>query len=392
MTIGFTAICAKADSSIQKSTRNYFNYFDTIITITVYDENKVTDQQWSDIEDIIKHIQYTFKRDAPAKGEQPSELYKLNQTAGSGNAFQCSDDLYEVIKIGMDYAELTNGRLDPAIGPLVDLWDITGNQEKVNNGEAPTIPTKDQIDQLKPLIDYNKIILDDDNKTVTLPDEGMVIDLGSIAKGFAADQLAAYFKTQGFKHGIINLGGNILVYGDRYEKNDQGTYDWTVGIRDPKTFNGDLGYVSLQDKTVVSSGTYERNFTDPATGKFYHHILDSNTGYPVENTLSSVAIITTSSTKADALSTSVFSLGLTDGMNFIEGIADTEAIFVTKDDKVHKTSGVDSKYNYIPKNEYKFNEPTKNTKYLVPTIIIGVVAVIGVGATIVMINKMSTKK
>lgn len=335
------------EKEILLSEKEFYNYFDTRIRIRIWDENKVTEKQWDEIEDIIKHIQITFKREAPTGEEEPSELYLLNQGSGSEEPIQVSDDLYEVIKIGLGYANKTGGKLNPAIGPLVDLWDVSGNQVRVSEELSPDVPTQEEIDQLMPLIDYRKIILNDEDKTVVLPEKGMVIDLGAIAKGFAADKISEYFETEGFKHGLINLGGNILGFGTRYASREDTGNKWGIGIRDPKSVIGDyLGIVYVENKTVVSSGTYERYFYDEETDEIYHHILDTDTGYPVNNELAGVSIITSSSTKADALSTAVFAYGLDLGMEFIEEIDDTEAIFITKDNTVYKTSSVDSKYNY----------------------------------------------
>lgn len=156
------------------------------------------------------------------------------------------------------------------------------------------------------------------------------IDLGAIAKGYIADQVKTYLKKQGIKHAIINLGGNVDVIGT---KPDGSKYN--IGIQKPFDESGEaITSVQLKDQTVVTSGIYERYFKK--NGKLYHHILDPRTGYPCENNLYSVSIITDSSTKADALSTTCFLLGYEKGMELIQSMDGVEAIFITDDEKVHK--------------------------------------------------------
>ena len=177
-------------------------------------------------------------------------------------------------------------------------------------------------------VDYTKIDIQDN--TVTLEDPEAGIDLGAIAKGYIADQVKTYLKKQGIKHAIINLGGNVDVIGT---KPDGSKYN--IGIQKPFDESGEaITSVQLKDQTVVTSGIYERYFKK--NGKLYHHILDPRTGYPCENNLYSVSIITDSSTKADALSTTCFLLGYEKGMELIQSMDGVEAIFITDDEKVHK--------------------------------------------------------
>lgn len=329
-----------------ESTRSYYQYFDTTIDITVWDNKEYPGNSkfWDEVEDILIHVQNTFQRDAPS-----SELYQLNLSAGSGDAAKVSDDLYEVIKLGIEYAEKTDGRFDPTVGPLVDLWDIN------NPVDSHPAPPDEEIKNLLPLVNYTLIELNDEEKLVKLPEEGMIIDLGAIAKGYAADILGEHFKEKGIKHALVYLGGNILVVGERHSKRADGTLNWSIGI-DPKLGKGYIGSVYIVDKTVVTSGIYERYIIDDkgtedtADDKMYHHIIDTSTGYSVENNLASVSIITDSSATADALSTSLFALGLEAGLEFIEGYENVEAVFVTKDNEIYKTSGIDTLYNFKNRN------------------------------------------
>lgn len=247
-----------------------------------------------------------------------SELYKLNHA--NGQPFTVSSETANLIQEGIHYSKLSGGAFDLTIEPVSALWDF--------KADKPTVPSSDAIAQAVSHVDYTKVDIQDN--TVTLEDPEAGIDLGAIAKGYIADQVKTYLKKQGIKHAIINLGGNVDVIGT---KPDGSKYN--IGIQKPFDESGEaITSVQLKDQTVVTSGIYERYFKK--NGKLYHHILDPRTGYPCENNLYSVSIITDSSTKADALSTTCFLLGYEKGMELIQSMDGVEAIFITDDEKVHK--------------------------------------------------------
>ena len=247
-----------------------------------------------------------------------SELYKLNHA--NGQPFTVSSETANLIQEGIHYSELSGGAFDLTIEPVSALWDF--------KADKPTAPSSDAIAQVVSHVDYTKVDIQDN--TVTLEDPEAGIDLGAIAKGYIADQVKTYLKKQGIKHAIINLGGNVDVIGT---KPDGSKYN--IGIQKPFDESGEaITSVQLKDQTVVTSGIYERYFKK--NGKLYHHFLDPRTGYPCENNLYSVSIITDSSTKADALSTTCFLLGYEKGMELIQSMDGVEAIFITDDEKVHK--------------------------------------------------------
>ena len=247
-----------------------------------------------------------------------SELYKLNHA--NGQPFTVSSETANLIQDGIHYSELSGGAFDLTIEPVSALWDF--------KADKPTVPSSDAIAQAVSHVDYTKVDIQDNTITLEYPEAG--IDLGAIAKGYIADQVKTYLKKQGIKHAIINLGGNVDVIGT---KPDGSKYN--IGIQKPFDESGEaITSVQLKDQTVVTSGIYERYFKK--NGKLYHHILDPRTGYPCENNLYSVSIITDSSTKADALSTTCFLLGYEKGMELIQSMDGVKAIFITDDEKVHK--------------------------------------------------------
>ena len=176
-------------------------------------------------------------------------------------------------------------------------------------------------------MNYENIIIRDN--TVKLADPQAGIDLGAIAKGYIADRIKDYLEEEGVRHAMINLGGNVLAMGSKLDGSD-----YNIGIQKPFDETGEpITSVKISDKSVVTSGIYQRYFK--ADGKIYHHILDPNTGYPCENNLYSVTILTDSSLTADALSTTCFLLGYDRGMKLINQLDNVDAVFITNDNQIH---------------------------------------------------------
>ncbi|WP_270261569.1 FAD:protein FMN transferase [Dorea amylophila] len=305
--------CSGAKSSTQTDQDLTYTdmLFDTVIKIQILDP---ADES---ILDGLKKLCEKYDTMFSATNTD-SELYKLNHA--NGQPFTVSSETTNLIQEGIHYSELSGGAFDLTIEPVSALWDF--------KADKPTVPSSDAIAQAVSHVDYTKVDIQDN--TVTLEDPEAGIDLGAIAKGYIADQVKTYLKKQGIKHAIINLGGNVDVIGT---KPDGSKYN--IGIQKPFDESGEaITSVQLKDQTVVTSGIYERYFKK--NGKLYHHILDPRTGYPCENNLYSVSIITDSSTKADALSTTCFLLGYEKGMELIQSMDGVEAIFITDDEKVHK--------------------------------------------------------
>lgn len=256
-----------------------------------------------------------------------TDVMRLADAAGK-HPVEVSDDTMEVLKAGLRIGGLTEGGLDIAIGPLVKAWGVATDH--------PHVPPQAEIDRLLPLIKRSDLVLD--GKTAYLKRPGMIIDLGGIAKGFAADRAITYLQSKGVKSAIVDLGGNVYVLGGKPDGKG-GTRPWKIGIQDPFQDRGQvLGTVNATDISLVTSGVYERKFTDPATGKVYHHILDPKTGWPTDNGLVSVTVVNKSSMTCDGFA-KVIVLGLQEGMKVLEQ-NHLEGIFVTADKKVYVTPGL----------------------------------------------------
>jgi thiamine biosynthesis lipoprotein len=303
---------------------------DTFVSVTLFEESDET--LLNEPFEKIRELNATLT--AFDKG---SDLEKIKQNAGIMPVV-VSDDTFEIIRKSIEYSKISNGYFDVSIGPLVELWNI----------EVPEIkdpPVISLIDAERKKIDYTKIVLDKNNKTVYLEEAGMAINLGAIAKGYIADVIMTIIENEGVEHALINLGGNVLVSGGKSMNNPFG-----VGIEDPlNPGNGYIGVLSLSNGAIVTSGNYQRYFTD-STGKKYHHILDPYTGYPSESGLIQVTVVAKDSIDADALSTTLFLLGLDEGLKLVEEKEDVEALFITQENKIIVTKGLKEMFVFDDQN------------------------------------------
>jgi thiamine biosynthesis lipoprotein len=258
-----------------------------------------------------------------------SGVVAINEQAGI-EPVKVRTDLIELLEQALYYAELSDGAFDPTVGPLIQLWGI--------GTDAQRVPREDEIFTALKLVNWRDVAIDRAAGTVFLRREGMALDLGAIAKGYAGDEVARIARENNVPRAIIDLGGNIVTVGWRGQKNKE-LLPWRIGIQNPISGRGAyIGIVPVHDTSVVTSGVYERFFI--ADGKRYHHLFSTVNGYPVENGLMSVTIITGSSTTADALSTAVFALGFERGKDLIDSIPGAEAIFVFDDRTVRITDGL----------------------------------------------------
>ncbi len=315
--------CGSAAKNNAVSSGSYF-IFDTLVTVKVYSE-QVEDQHFEAIELILKDIDQATNRQL-----EGSEIDQVNRRAGI-DAVKVSAETFLVVQKAMEYAAQSEGRFDPTIGPLVDLWGI-GTEEAHRPDDA-------MLTQTVSLVNYKDVRLDETQQTIQLNRPDMSIDLGAIAKGYAADRVAEYLRSEGFESAIIDLGGNILAMGTK-----PSSELWTIGIQNPESKRGDnIGTLRVRNKTIVSSGVYERFFMHE--GVHYHHILDPKTGYPVANNLLSITIVTNRSIDADALSTTVFSMGLEKGLAFVESLEDVDAFFITHEREIYISKGFAEELN-----------------------------------------------
>jgi len=302
---------------------------DTLVQMQAHGENAEIA-----VEESMKRIKEI--ENLMSKTIETSDIYKLNNNPNT--EIEIDSESMDVLKKAVEYAEMTDGDFDPTIGALVELWGV--------GTEDAAVPTESELKEALTKTGYQYLELYEDSAEVTKP--GVKIDLGGIAKGYAAEAVKKVVQKYDIEHAFVNLGGNVLVIGDKVDGSP-----WKIGIQDPREGRGNvMAIVDAVDLTIVTSGNYERYFKED--GKLYHHIIDPKTGYPAENNLLSASIISENSFDADALSTAVYVMGLEKGMEFIEKLENVDVMFITKELDVYLSSGLkdiveinDSDFNII---------------------------------------------
>lgn len=327
----------------------------TVCKITLFNngQSELYDRLFSRLDE----IENVFSRNI-----ESSELSLIN---ASTKPVVVSDEMFYVLQKALYYAEVSGGAFNPAAGPLVSLWSIGTDKER--------LPSQAEIDALLPLCDYKLVHLDKTTHTVNFEKSGMSLDLGAIVKGYAADEIARLIREQGINSALIDLGGNIYAVGGKQKnsseiivtsgektgsKNSDGNEvenlsTWRIGIKNPKNTEELIIRLEGKDITVVTSGVYERFYESKKTdldggGNKYHHIIDTKTGYPAESGLLSSTIVgfypSQSSLDADALSTAIFILGEEKGIELLESLG-VKGLVITETMEIKATVGLD--YDYL---------------------------------------------
>lgn len=303
---------------VQSIQQTYF-YLGTIIDITLFGTD--------DTDQLLEISKMIFDYDAQLdRTNELSEVSKINHLE-INTPLEVSSSTYDIIKKSLEYGELSDGNFDITINPIVELWQIGTDFQK--------IPAHSLIEEALPFIGYNKIELLPDNRVQFI--EPATIDLGAIAKGFIADEIVNKLRTSGIEKALINLGGNVYALG-----NSPSGDLWNIGIRHPEpNAPNALLKVMLEDKSVVTSGITERYFEED--GIIYHHIFDPRTGYPIQNDILSLTVISDLSIDGDALSTTLFALGYEKAFELVKTLDDVQIIVVTKDKTVYINESLSEK-------------------------------------------------
>ena len=302
-------------------------YLNTTCQISVYgmdssEAEKLLDEAYDTVSKYENLLSKTVKG---------SDVYRINHA--KGEAVTVSDDTLQVLEMALTMGELSGGAFDCTVGALVDLWNFTG--------EKPKVPDDADVDKAVGSVDYRNVEIS--GNQVSLADPAAAIDLGGIAKGYIADRTAEILEKGGASSAIVNLGGNVVTIGSKPDGSP-----FVVGIERPYSDRTEMvGSVKAADRTLVTSGIYERNFKE--NGKLYHHVLDPKTGYPAETDLEAVTIAADKgySGFCDGLSTSCLIMGEDRAKKFIADIQakypdmHIEASFINSDDKLSVTDGMD---------------------------------------------------
>lgn len=295
-----------------------FFAMNTYMTMSAYGAQ--ADQALSEAETLVRSLESQL-----SVTDQASEVYAANHSGG--DATTISSDTEELIDFALQMARETGGALDPTIYPVLTAWGFTTGEYQV--------PSREELERLLAFVGYEQISLE--GLSVTVPD-GVQLDLGAVAKGYTGERVAALLKEHGITSALINLGGNVQAVGGKPD----GT-PWRIGVRDPFA-DGNLGVLEVEDQAVVTSGGYERYFTDE-DGNVYWHILDPATGSPAQSGLVSVTVLAPDGKRCDALSTALFVMGREKAEEYWQAHGDFEMLLVTEEKEIYLTKGLEDAFS-----------------------------------------------
>ena len=291
-----------------------FFAMDTAMDFTVYGDAALLDEAETLIGSLEEQVSVT---------DEHSDIYAIDHT-GSGSL---SGNAAELMEQALELCRRTGGALDISVYPIVRAWGFTTGSYQ--------IPDEETIQSLLPLVDYTQIQYDAATGVVTLP-EGMEIDLGSVAKGYAGQLAAQMLRNSGVESALLNLGGNVQTVGAKPDGSP-----WQIGIKDPQGEDA-MMVLSVEDQAVVTSGGYERYFEQD--GQTYWHVMDPSTGHPADSGLISVTIVGDEGVVCDGLSTALFVMGLEKAADLWAQSCDFEAVFVTASGEVYITEGLRDRF------------------------------------------------
>ena len=291
-----------------------FFAMDTAMDFTVYGDAALLDEAETLIGSLEEQVSVT---------DEHSDIYAIDHT-GSGSL---SGNAAELMEQALELCRRTGGALDISVYPIVRAWGFTTGSYQ--------IPDEETIQSLLPLVDYTQIQYDAAPGVVTLP-EGMEIDLGNVAKGYAGQLAAQMLRNSGVESALLNLGGNVQTVGAKPDGSP-----WQIGIKDPQGEDA-MMVLSVEDQAVVTSGGYERYFEQD--GQTYWHVMDPSTGHPADSGLISVTIVGDEGVVCDGLSTALFVMGLEKAADLWAQSCDFEAVFVTASGEVYITEGLRDRF------------------------------------------------
>ncbi|MCR5788336.1 MAG: FAD:protein FMN transferase [Lachnospiraceae bacterium] len=318
--------CAGENGSVTgRPVKKQFFALDTLVTLTIYDakEDSDPDALLDECEALCKNYEEMFSRTI-----EDSDIDRLNKAECA--PVNVSPETLELLETALSYSALTDGLFDITIAPVSVLWEFRPDTEA--SGEA-ALPDPEALSEALIHVSYKNLILDTENGTVSLSDPEASVDLGAIAKGYIADRLKEKLLANGVNSAIIDLGGNILTIGKKPDGSP-----FRIAVKKPFSGTDIAASLPIENRSVVTSGIYERYFE--LDDKIYHHVLDPNTGFPIENELASVTIISDDSLTGDCLSTACLLLGKDASEKLVGSTEGVDAVFIERDGTVSCTEGL----------------------------------------------------
>ncbi|MBL0224788.1 MAG: FAD:protein FMN transferase [Geobacteraceae bacterium] len=315
---------------------------DTFVTVKVYGSDRGHLQQSVNeafgemrrIAELADHFPQ-----AGTAAYRASDVCAINEKAGI-RPVRVHSDTITMLTLARQYAELSHGAFDPAIGAVTDLWNFSGDN--------PVIPVSESIRQRLKLSGFRYLTVNRDNSTVYVRKKGVKLDLGASAKGYATEKAYQILKRSGIDKALIDAGGNIRTIGTNREGKP-----WKIGIKDPRREGGLIGTVSVENGSAVTSGDYYRFFE--RDGSRYHHILDPRTGYPGNHTMSAT-VVTQDSALADILSTACFVLPPSEALALATGLKEVDLLLITSDKKIIHTPTLTGRIEINPNSGYRYDQ------------------------------------
>ena len=327
----------KKEEKLNRYTDNFLGVFDTTTQVVGYAANE---EEFKKISKMVKDelTRYHKYYDVYNNYDGINNIKTINDNAGV-EAVKVDKEVIDLLKFSKEMDVRTNGKVNIALGSVLKLWHDK-REEGIANPKNASLPAMTDLQEAAKHTDINKIIIDEENSTVYLEDKDMRIDVGAIAKGYSTEQVARYMEEKGYTNMLLSVGGNVRAIGDKIS-DDGGHTPWAVGVQNPDLNADDQSVVVLdiKDKSLVTSGIYERYYT--VDGKNYHHIINPDTLFPEHDYLS-VSIVTKDSGVGDALSTAVFNMDLETGKKFIEDYEGVEAMWILPDMSLVYSSGFEA--------------------------------------------------
>ena len=313
--------CSAPAANPEPAQAQFFS-MDTLMSIRVYSGGG--EQALQAARQEVERLDKLLSRTDP-----DSQISSLNSHAGDGAAVTLDQEVVELLSFAKSVSQLLPGCFDITIAPVMDAWGFTS--------ETLHVPSSEALNHAMSLVDSQQLMVDEPSSAARLEQAGMEVDLGAVAKGFAAGRADAVLREEGVTSALLDLGGNVTAIGS---KPDGST--WQVAVKDPQNTSEALCVLSLEDQTASTSGGYERYFEE--NGQIYHHIIDPETGYPADSGLLSVTVISSDHMLADALSTTLFVAGPEEALDFWRSREDFELVLCTQDNRVIVTEGLEAGY------------------------------------------------
>lgn len=304
-------------------TAQYLDVFDTYSTFESYAQSK---EEFDSLSDGLhkRLVELNKEFDIYNNYEGINNIKTINDNAGK-NPVKVNSEIIELIKEGKEAYISTEGKINIAMGSVLSVWH-NYRQTALDNPQKASVPPMAQLEEAKNHCDINKIIIDEKNSTVYISDSKISLDVGALAKGFAADKAKEYLKTQNVDSALLNLGGNVVGINGKIKKS------WTIGVQSPDESSSYIKTIEISNESAVSSGNYQRYYE--YNGKRYHHIIDPDTLFPAQNN-KGVTVVTESSAKGDMLSTYLFIQPYEKGKNIVKN-EKGHFLWITSQNKVYE--------------------------------------------------------